>query len=159
MLLTSWPLMSMSALQMAKLSGFSSWPKAFMMPCGLSSCRYSIPDDKKPPVPAVGSYMVRMIPDLVRASSSSMKTNAVVRRTMSRGVKCSPAVSFEPSAKRRISSSKVKPMSWLEMACGLRSVVLTFCTTLNNRSTSFSWAMNSANLKCSNISRASLEKP
>ena len=34
---------------------WSSWPKARMTACGFSSCTYSMPAERKPPVPAVGS--------------------------------------------------------------------------------------------------------
>ncbi len=72
-------------------------------------------------------------------------------------VKCSPAVSLEPSAKRRISSSNTKPMSWLDTFFGLRSVVANFCTTLYKRVGIIEEANNSMKLKYSKISRASLE--
>ena len=48
---------------------------------------------------------MRTTPGLVSASLSSMKMRSTIRRMTSRGVKCSPAVSFDSSAKRRISSS------------------------------------------------------
>ncbi|MCY1246839.1 hypothetical protein D9M72_601130 [compost metagenome] len=40
----------------------------------------------------------------------------------SRGVKCSPAVSLEASAKRRMSSSNMRPISMLLMVSGWRSI-------------------------------------
>jgi hypothetical protein len=47
----------------------------------------------------------QQIPGLASAWSSSMKRRLTINRITSRGVKCSPAVSFESSEKRRISSS------------------------------------------------------
>src|SRR5215217_5182016 len=38
---------------------------------------------------------------------------SAMRRTTSRGVKCSPASSLFSSLKRRISSSKIVPIMWL----------------------------------------------
>ena len=49
------------------------------------------------PGPAAGSYNVRMTPFLVSASLSSKNSRLTIRRMTSRGVKCSPAVSFEAS--------------------------------------------------------------
>ncbi|MNV64114.1 hypothetical protein D3C71_1567410 [compost metagenome] len=54
--------------------------------------------------------MVRTTPAVVRAPSSAANTREVVSRTMSRGVKCSPAVSLELSANLRISSSNTRPI-------------------------------------------------
>jgi excisionase family DNA binding protein len=42
---------------------------------------------------------------------SKEKSKEVVKRTMSRGVKCSPAVSLDCSANFRMSSSKSRPIS------------------------------------------------
>ena len=63
------------------------------------------PTESTPLVPAAGSYNVRMTPFLVSASLSSKNSRLTMRRMTSRGVKWSPAVSFEASEKRRMSSS------------------------------------------------------
>ncbi|MNH46667.1 hypothetical protein D3C79_1095450 [compost metagenome] len=62
-------------------------------------------------------------------SSCPVMTSEVVRCTISRGVKCSPAVSLELSANFRISSSKMIPMPKLLMRLGLRSVAAKRRTT------------------------------
>ena len=110
MLVMSCPRISMSALQMAYDSALSSWPNSVRRALGFSSDRYSAATDSMPPVPAVGSYMVRTTPGLVSASSSSMNSRFTIRRITSRGVKCSPAVSFDSSANLRISSSNTSPI-------------------------------------------------
>ena len=56
-------------------------------------------------LPHAGSKRVRTTPGPVRASSSSAKRRLTMRRITSRGVKCSPAVSFDSSENRRINSS------------------------------------------------------
>ncbi len=57
-----------------------------------------------------------------------------MRRMTSRGVKCSPAVSFESSAKRRISSSNTAPICALLTASGCRSMLANFSVTWYSRS-------------------------
>lgn len=47
----------------------------------------------------------------------------------SRGVKCSPAVSFESSANFRISSSKTSPMWAFSTTSGWRSMFANFSVT------------------------------
>lgn len=47
----------------------------------------------------------------------------------SRGVKCSPAVSFESSANLRINSSKARPIWWLSTRSGCRSTRANFSAT------------------------------
>ena len=54
--------------------------------------------------------MERTTPGLVSASSSSMNSRFTISRMTSRGVKCSPAVSFDSSANWRISSSNTAPI-------------------------------------------------
>ncbi len=56
-------------------------------------------------MPHAGSSMVFTVPGLERRSSSSIRRRFTISSTTSRGVKCSPAVSFESSEKRRTSSS------------------------------------------------------
>lgn len=60
-----------------------------------------------PPVPQAGSMTVRTTPGTVRASASGATSRLTISLMTSRGVKCSPAVSFDCSAKRRINSSKM----------------------------------------------------
>ncbi|MEZ4297504.1 MAG: hypothetical protein R3B70_21260 [Polyangiaceae bacterium] len=50
-------------------------------------------------------------------------------RITSRGVKCSPAVSFESSANLRISSSNTRPIWALLTASGCRSIPANFSVT------------------------------
>ncbi|MCY1449579.1 hypothetical protein D9M71_663270 [compost metagenome] len=62
-------------------------------------------------------------------SSWPVITREVVRRMMSRGVKCSPAVSLKLSANLRINSSKMMLMPKLLMHSGLRSITAKRWTT------------------------------
>ncbi len=73
--------------------------------------------------------MVRTMPGLPSASSSSMKSRLTIRRMTSRGVKCSPAVSLEISANLRISSSNTRPMCTLSTRLGWSSMWANFSTT------------------------------
>jgi len=70
-----------------------------------------------------------------------------MRRITSRGVKCSPAVSFDFSAKRRISSSKTSPIMWFGTLSGWRSTSAKRLTTKKSRFFSSSvwicWAQSS----------------
>jgi hypothetical protein len=50
-------------------------------------------------------------------------------RMTSRGVKCSPAVSFESSANLRMSSSKTSPIRALLTTSGCRSMWANFSVT------------------------------
>jgi hypothetical protein len=51
----------------------------------------------------------------------------------SRGVKCSPAVSFEASENRRINSSKMYPIARFGTFSGWRSISQNFDTMRNKR--------------------------
>ena len=88
-----------------------------------------------------------------------MKRRFTISRMTSRGVKCSPAVSFDCSENRRISSSKIDPMTWFGTASGWRSTSANFESTWKSRFDSSSLAICSANLKRSMTSRAFGEKP
>ena len=57
------------------------------------------------PVPHAQSNTVRITPGSDSASSSPSTRRLTISRTTSRGVKCSPAVSFDASANLRMSSS------------------------------------------------------
>ena len=69
------------------------------------------------------------MPGLRRASSSSTKSRSTINRMTSRGVKCSPAVSFDCSEKRRMSSSNTSPIMWFETVLGWRSTSANFWKT------------------------------
>ena len=88
-----------------------------------------------------------------------MKSRLTISRMTSRGVKCSPAVSFDCSENRRISSSKIEPMTWLGTAFGCRSTSANRETTWKSRFASSSLAICSSNLNRSMMSRAFAEKP
>jgi len=105
------PLSIMSAEQIAQVSGFNSSPKGTRVAVGLSSCNRSAATDSIPPVPQAGSRMVLTMLPFVSVSASSVSNRSTIRRTTSRGVKCSPAVSFDCSENLRISSSKIEPIS------------------------------------------------
>ena len=97
--------MSMSARHVAYVSALTSCPYTSRRPWGLRLRRYSSDTDSMPPVPQAGSSIVLTIPGLVSRSSSSTNRRLTMSRITSRGVKCSPAVSFDNSEKRRINSS------------------------------------------------------
>jgi hypothetical protein len=59
-----------------------------------------------PPVPHAGSSTVFTMPGVVTSGSSGASSRFTMSLMTSRGVKCSPAVSFEIPENRRINSSK-----------------------------------------------------
>ena len=71
-------------------------------------------------------YLNQLIKDDIRILVDVRK-NA---HSMKYGFSKSPAVSLEASAKRRINSSNIKPISWLETCSGERSTVVNFSTIL-----------------------------
>ncbi len=77
----------------------------------------------------------------------------------SRGVKCSPAVSFDASANFRMSSSKMWPISSFGTDAGDRSTPANFWVTWKRRSCSSSSAMRSDILYLSKMSFTLWEKP
>ena len=77
----------------------------------------------------MGSYSDRTTPGFANTSSSSMKSRFTISAITSRGVKCSPAVSFESSANLRISSSNTAPICALLTAFGCRSMFANFSVT------------------------------
>ena len=93
------------------------------------------------------------MPAWVSASSSSMKIRFTISRITSRGVKCSPAVSFESSANFRISSSNTSPISALLTVSGCRSIWPNFSVTRYSRLALSSRSSCSWNSKLSKISR------
>ena len=149
----------MSALQMACDSGFSSWPNRVSRALGLNSCRCSPATLSMPPVPAVGSYIVRTTPGLVSASLSSMNSRLTISRITSRGVKCSPAVSFDSSANLRISSSNTRPIWALSTRSGCRLMPANFSVTRYSSRALCSRSTVTAKSKCSKIERTSGAKP
>ena len=66
MLPASWPLASMSDLQIAYDWSLISWPYRRSVASGFCASRRSSATASMPPVPAVGSYIVRMVPGSVR---------------------------------------------------------------------------------------------
>ena len=126
---------------------------------GFSSAKYSPATDSMPPVPAVGSYMVRTTPGLVSASPSSINSRLTIRRITSRGVKCSPAVSLEISANLRINSSKARPICMLSTELGCRLKPANFSVTRYSSLALCSRSTVAAKSKCSKMDRTSGAKP
>ena len=114
--------MKKSDLEIAHVSGFTSWPKRWMSACALIAGRSWSPFRRSPsvmcsfaiismpPEPQQGSYTVRTTPGPAMRASSPASMRSTIRWTTSRGVKCSPGFSSSASLNLRINSSKIVPM-------------------------------------------------
>jgi hypothetical protein len=101
--------------------GVQFLPEHFQLRVAVQLAQVFLGDGKHPAHPAAGFF--------VSVRSSSMKSRSTIWRMTSRGVKCSPAVSFDDSANFLISSSKTDPIRWFGTVSGCRSTSAKRATT------------------------------